>query len=284
MKRIATIGFFDGVHIGHQYLFDHLRAEADQQGLSPLIVTFDTHPRAVLQADYLPRLLTTTEERKALLEQYGEVLILPFEQVQPLTALQFMQFLREQHQVSMLLMGYDHRFGSDRLTRAQDYRRAGEQVGIQVLTESEFVDGEWHVSSTEIRAALESGNIALANELLGRSYALSGKVVHGKGLGRTIGFPTANIQPSDPYKIIPSCGVYMARVNTPTMDDAPAFVNIDPQGIIEAHIPSFKGDLYGAQLELHFVRFLREERHFSSLEDLQAQIKDDIDSILRQDV
>ena len=238
----------------------------------------------MLQADYLPRLLTTTEERKALLEQYGEVLILPFEQVQPLTAQQFMQFLREQYLVSMLLMGYDHRFGSDRLTRAQDYRHAGERVGIEVLTESEFVDGEWHVSSTEIRAALENGNIALANELLGRSYAITGKVVHGKGLGRTIGFPTANIQPSDPYKIIPSCGVYMARVNTPTMDDAPAFVNIDPQGIIEAHIPSFKGDLYGAQLELHFVRFLREERHFSSLEDLQAQIKDDIDSILRQDV
>ena len=281
MKRIATIGFFDGVHKGHQFLFEHLRKEADERGLEPLIVTFDTHPRAVLQSDYMPQILTSLPEREALLKEYGEVLVLPFEKVQPLTAAEFMTYLHDEQDVSVLLMGYYHRFGSDRLTRIQDYRRMA-PAGMEVMTLPEFVEGEWHVSSTEIRQALMNGNILVANELLGRPYALLGKVVHGKGMGRTIGFPTANIEPLDPHKIIPRRGVYVARVNTPTINDALAFVNIDPNGIIEAHIPSFKGDLYGAQLQLRFVRFLREERQFSTLEDLKEQIKEDIDSILRQ--
>lgn len=279
--KIATIGFFDGVHKGHQFLFEHLRKEADQRGLSPLIVTFDTHPRAVLQSDYMPHLLTSLSERETLLQTYGEVVVFPFEQVQPLTAAQFMAYLRDKYEVSVLMMGYDHRFGSDRLTHIQDYRRIGETIGMEVISLSEFVDGEWHVSSTEIRQALINGNILVANELLGRPYAILGKVVHGKGVGRTIGFPTANIEPLDPQKIVPRRGVYVARVNTPTVNDAMAFVNIDKDGIIEAHIPSFKGDLYNAQLKLRFVRFLRDERHFASLEDLKEQIKEDIDSILR---
>ena len=283
MKCIATIGFFDGVHRGHQFLFEHLRTMAEERDLTPLIVTFEQHPRAVLDADYQPRLLTSLEERKAQLSKYGEVLVLPFEQIQPLTAAEFMTWLKEEHGVTTLLMGYDHRFGSDRLKRPQDYRRIGEQCGVEVITLSEYVEGEWHVSSTEIRAALENGNIAVANELLGYPYTLRGRVVHGKGIGRTLGFPTANIEPIDARKVIPKAGVYVALINTPLMDDAPAFVNIDRQGIIEAHIPSFKGDLYEQILKLRFVRFLREERHFTSLEDLKNQIKADIDSSLRQE-
>jgi riboflavin kinase/FMN adenylyltransferase len=180
-------------------------------------------------------------------------------------------------------MGYDHRFGSDRLKHPQEYRHAGEQEGIEVITMSEYVDGEWHVSSTEIRAALENGNIAMANELLGRPYSLKGMVVHGKAIGRTIGFPTANIQPDDNSKIIPKSGVYMVNVHTPMMDDAPAFVNIDPNKLIEAHIPSFRGNLYDQHLELRFVRWLREERHFEDLEALRKQIKADVDNIRRPD-
>ena len=283
MRRIATIGFFDGAHKGHQFLFEHLRQEADQRGLTPLIVTFQQHPRVLLQSDYVPQLLTTAEERLALLGAYGEVLMLPFEEIQSLTAAEFMTLLRDRYEVSVLLMGYDHRFGADRLHRPQDYRRIGETLGIEVLTMSEYVEGELHVSSTEIRLALENGNIAVANELLGRPYSLSGTVVHGKAFGRTIGFPTANIQPTDPHKIIPKAGVYMARMDTPTMDNAPAFVNIDPQGIIEAHIPSYKGDLYGRLMEIRFERFIRDERRFDSAEALRRQIKDDIDNILRPD-
>ncbi len=283
MKHIATIGFFDGVHKGHQFLFEHLRAEAAQRGVAPLIITFDTHPRAVLQADYVPQLLTTVEERKALLSKYGEVVVLPFAEVQPLTAGQFMQRLHDAYEVTTLLMGYDHQFGSDRLTRPQDYRRIGAEHGIEVVSLPEYTEGEWHVSSTEIRAALLTGNIALTTELLGRLYSITGTVVHGKGIGHTIGFPTANIRPNDPHKILPMSGVYAARVNIPTMDQAQAFVNIDKNGLIEVYIPSFKGDLYGQMLKLHFEQFLREEKHFTSLEDLQQQIKADVDNILRRE-
>lgn len=281
MSRIATIGFFDGVHKGHQFLFARLRALAEERGLAPLIVTFDTHPRAVLDADYIPQLLTSREEREKHLEQYGEVLMLPFADIQPLTALEFMTRLRDEYQVSVLLMGYDHRFGSDRLKHPQDYRRVGEQCGVEVLTLSEYVENEWHVSSTEIRLALENGNIVMANELLGRPYTLRGRVVHGKALGRTIGFPTANIAPLDPLKVIPKTGVYLAYVDTPTRDNTPSFVNIDTNRLIEVYVPSFKGDLYDQILKIRFVRFLREERHFETLEELQAQIKEDVDSILR---
>lgn len=297
MDRIATIGFFDGVHSGHRYLFERLRSEAEARGLQPLIVTFDCHPRSVLQSDYVPQLLTTLEERKALLEPFGEVVVLSFEQVQPLTAAQFMALLHKRYQVSVLLMGYDHRFGSDRLHAPADYRRTGEKTGVEVITTGAFQDGEWHVSSTEIRSALSNGNIALANELLGRPYSLCGTVIHGKGIGRRLGFPTANIQPDDRCQIIPKSGVYAALVNTPTMDNAPAFVNIgtnptvagltdsgvDAPVSIEVHIPSFKGDLYDQRLELRFMQYLREEKRFESVEALRDQIKADVDSILRRE-
>jgi len=283
LNKIATIGFFDGVHKGHRFLFEQLCSEADKRGLEPLLITFDTHPRAVLHSDYQPQLLSSLEERKALLRAYAEVMVLPFAAIKDLTAQQFMSRMRTEWNVSVLLMGYDHTFGSDRLKRSQDYRRIGAEIGMEVLTMEEFTDGEWHVSSTEIRQALENGNIALANELLGRPYSLTGQVVHGKAIGRTIGFPTANILPDDPQKIIPKPGVYMAHVDTPTMDSAPAFVNIDHQHTIEVHIPSFKGDLYDRHLEVRFAQYLRDEKHFETLEQLQLQIREDIDSILRRD-
>ena len=278
MSKIATIGFFDGVHKGHRYLFKQLDKMAAERGLVPLIVTFEEHPRSVLQSDYLPQLLTTTDERRALLSAYGEVIMLPFADVQALTAAQFMEILHTQYDVTVLLMGYDHRFGSDRLRRPQDYRRIGAQYGIEVLTMSEFTDGEWHVSSSEIRTALESGNIALANELLGRPYALRGTVVHGKGLGRTIGFPTANIQPLSEQTIVPKPGVYEVEVQSEGVQ-AKGMCNIDTNRTIEVHIPSFQGDLYGDTLKVRFVRFLREEKQMNGLDDLRRQLTEDLASI-----
>jgi len=281
VNRIATIGFFDGVHKGHQFLFEHLRSEAAARGLEPLIITFESHPRATLESDYMPRLLTTLDERRALLQAYGEVVVLPFEEIQPLTAALFMAQLREEYNVTTLLMGYDHRFGSDRLKHPQDYRRVGQQCGIEVLTMNEYIDGEWHVSSTEIRSALEYGNIAMANELLGRPYSLSGEVVHGKALGRELGFPTANIVPSEPLKVLPKAGVYVVKVIGENLE-VRGFCNIDTRGGIEVHMPNFKGDLYGQQLTIQFLQFLREEKQFTNLEELRQQIKADIDNSLRQ--
>ena len=254
--------------------------------MEPLIITFDVHPRAVLQSDYMPQLLTTLDERKALLRTYAEVVVLPFADIHALTAAEFMERIKAQYEVSVLLMGYDHQFGSDRLRKPQDYRRVGEQCGIEVLTMPEFVAGEWHVSSTEIRQALENGNIAVANELLGRPYSLTGLVVHGKGIGHTIGFPTANVQPDDPCQIIPKAGVYVGKIKNSKLkiqnSELPAFVNIDTKGVIEVHIPAFKGDLYGQPMTIQFMRFLREERQFKNLEALREQIKADIDSIRHQ--
>ena len=279
MLKIATIGFFDGVHKGHRYLFNQLDKIGVERGLSPLIVTFEEHPRVALQSDYMPHLLTTADERRTLLSAYGEVLMLSFAGIQTLTAAEFMQRLKDEYAVSVLLMGYDHRFGSDKLKHPQDYRRIGQALGIEVLTMKEYVEGEWHVSSTEIRAALENGNIAVANELLGRPYALRGTVVHGKGLGRQIGFPTANIQVNDPHKIIPKSGVYEVSVHAHALDWTPGFLNIDAHQVIEVHIPSFKGDLYGEQLDVRFTKRIRDERQFDTIDALCAQIKADVDSI-----
>lgn len=281
MNRIATIGFFDGVHKGHRFLFEQLQKQAKEKNLAPLIVSFRDHPRAVLKSDFVPQLLSSVEERETLLQRYGEVLMLDFKDVQPLTAEQFMVFLRDQYQVTTLLMGYDHHFGSDHLHRPQEYHYLGERIGVAVLTMPEFTDSEFHVSSTDIRAALREGKVVMAAELLGRPYTIIGEVVHGKGLGRTIGFPTANIRPLAPEKITPKSGVYMVRVDTPHNDNTIAFANIDQNGLIEVNIPSFKGDLYGEHLKIRFVRFIREEKHFDSLEELKAQLKEDIDSILR---
>ena len=269
------------MHKGHRYLFKQLNEEAAARGLKPLIVTFEEHPRAVLQSDYIPRLLSSKEARKALLSAYGEVLMLPFSEIQPLTAQQFMQRLKEEYGVEVLLMGYDHRFGSDRLKHPQDYRRVGAEIGIEVLTSKEFSEGEWHVSSTEIRAALENGNIALANDLLGRPYSIRGTVVHGKGIGRTIGFPTANLQLTDPHVIIPCAGVYAVEVTGYGLQ-VTGICNIDAKGTIEVHILDYKGDLYDQPLDIQFERFIREERQFESLDELQQQIKADVDSSLHR--
>ena len=277
MSKIATIGFFDGVHKGHRFLFKHLDRLAAERGLAPLIVTFEQHPRMVLQADYMPQLLSSTDERRALLSAYGEVIMMPFEQIQSMTAEQFMELLHTKYDVTVLLMGYDHRFGSDRLVKPQQYRMLGEKIGIEVLTDQEFVDGEYHVSSTEIRTALESGNIAVANDLLGRPYSLRGTVVHGKGLGRTIGFPTANIEPLDPKMIIPKPGVYAVQARAYAFEWTPAIMNIGEA--LEVYIPNFQGDLYGQPLDVRFLRFLRNEKRMNSLEELKTQIAEDLSNL-----
>lgn len=159
----------------------------------------------------------------------------------------------------------------------------------------EYQDGTQHVSSTEIRTALEKGDVERAKELLGRPYALFGKVVHGKGLGRTIGFPTANIEPEEPNKIIPMAGVYEVKVKGERLKDegvnelanervsglgVRGMCNIDSQGVIEVHLLGYKGNLYGQNLTIQFMQFIRKERQFHSLDELQQQIKADVDSSL----
>ncbi len=279
MPAIATIGFFDGVHTGHRYLFSQLRKLADEFDERPLIFTFLQHPRSVLTYD-CPPLLTTVEEREQLLGQFGDVHFFDFAEVQPLTALQFLDYLADRWKVRHLLMGFNHQFGSEGRLTDEQYAAYAEQVGIRVIRALPHSEGDLRPSSTRIRNLLAQGDIQAANRLLGYEYMLSGRVAHGRMIGRQIGFPTANIVP-DPDKLVPAPGVYKVIVNGQL-----ALVNIgtnptvgNTHQTIEVHIPGFSGDLYNQQLTLHFTHRIREERHFDSLDELKQQIQRDYETL-----
>ena len=280
MPRIATIGFFDGVHRGHRFLFAQLLELAHERHLEPLIVTFDRHPKEVLTG-VCPPMLTTYEERQLLLAHYAEVRVLPFADVQGLTAEQFMRYLQEQEQVEVLLMGYDHCFGSDRLKGFSEYEAVARRVGLHVERAHECLVDSLPVSSSRIRKLLHEGQIKQVNRLLGYTYSLTGIVEHGNAIGAQIGFPTANICiQSD--KLLPMSGVYAVLANVNGVEYK-ALANIGTNPTVgndylslEVHLLDFKGDLYDKQLTISFLSFLRKERKFNSLAELQSQIAEDI--------
>ena len=280
MPRIATIGFFDGVHRGHRFLFAQLLELAHERHLEPLIVTFDRHPKEVLTG-VCPPMLTTYEERQLLLAYHAEVRVLPFADVQGLTAEQFMRYLQEQEQVEVLLMGYDHCFGSDRLKGFSEYEAVARRVGLHVERAHECLVDSLPVSSSRIRKLLHEGQIKQVNRLLGYTYSLTGIVEHGNAIGAKLGFPTANICiQSD--KLLPMSGVYAVLANVNGVEYK-ALANIGTNPTVgndylslEVHLLDFKGDLYDKQLTISFLSFLRKERKFNSLAELQSQIAEDI--------
>ena len=280
MPRIATIGFFDGVHRGHRFLFAQLLELAHERHLEPLIVTFDRHPKEVLTG-VCPPMLTTYEERQLLLAHHAEVRVLPFANVQGLTAEQFMRYLQEQEQVEVLLMGYDHCFGSDRLKGFSEYEAVARRVGLHAERAHECLVDSLPVSSSRIRKLLHEGQIKQVNRLLGYTYSLTGIVEHGNAIGAQIGFPTANICiQSD--KLLPMSGVYAVLANVNGVEYK-ALANIGTNPTVgndylslEVHLLDFKGDLYDKQLTISFLSFLRKERKFNSLAELQSQIAEDI--------
>lgn len=289
VSAIATIGFFDGVHQGHRYLFDQLRKYADQYDERPLIFTFLQHPRSVLAKD-CPPLLTTVQEREQLLGQFGDVHFFDFAEVQPLTAAQFLDYLADRWKVRHLLMGYNHHFGSDGHMTDDQYESVAQNYGIHIVRAQPFSENGSTPSSTVIRKLLIQGDIHEANKLLGYEYAMTGRVVHGRMIGRKIGFPTANIVP-EPDKLVPAAGVYKAVVSAnnvwPVTDSEKlALVNIgtnptvgNTHQTIEVHIPGFDGDLYNQSLTMHFSTRLRAEKCFASLDELKAQIQKDYETI-----
>lgn len=286
MPAIATIGFFDGVHKGHRYLFEQLRGFAEQLDERVLIFTFLQHPRSVLTHD-CPPLLTTTEEREQLLGNFGDVHFFDFAEVQPLTALQFLDYLADRWKVRHLLMGYNHHFGSDGRMSDEQYAAYAAQVGITILRAQPYSDADLRPSSTKIRNFLLQGNIAEANRLLGYDYQLTGRVVHGRMIGRQIGFPTANIMPATD-KLIPAAGVYKVAISNQqsAISGQLALVNIgtnptvgNTHQTIEVHIPGFEGDLYNQTLTLQFIERIRGEQRFASLDELQAQIRKDLSNL-----
>jgi riboflavin kinase/FMN adenylyltransferase len=278
--RIATIGFFDGVHRGHRFLFAQLKELAHEHDLEPLIFTFDRHPREVLTG-VSPAMLTTSMERQHLLALHAEVRVLDFADVQTLTAEQFMQYLHEQENVDILLMGYDHRFGSDQLKGFSEYEKVARRVGMRVERAHECLVDGLPVSSTRIRKLLHEGQMKEVNRLLGYKYSLSGVVEHGNGIGRQIGFPTANIRIQS-NKLLPMSGVYSAQALVDGKSIV-AIVNIgnnptvgNDKISVESHLIDFYGNLYSKEVVLNFDLFIRSEKKFASLNELQEQIAKDL--------
>ena len=282
---IATTGFFDGVHCGHRLVIERLVSEARKRGDESLVVTFWPHPRAVLQNGARElRLLTTLEEKKALLAALGVSRVEVLDFTRSFAALTAEQFLRDVLQdrfgVTTLLMGYDNRVGSDRLTASQ-LRPLAEAMGIELVELEPLGISPTHISSTVIRRLLENGDIASATAMLGYGYSLTGVVVAGNRLGRTIGFPTANMRLYEPLKLIPGRGVYVVEVHV-LGQTWRGMTNIGLRPTvggtfttIETHILDFDEDIYGLPLTITFLRRLRDEVHFPSLEELKAQLERD---------
>jgi len=316
---VVTTGFFDGVHLGHRHVLETVVSAARERGEEAIVVTFWPHPRTVLQQDAREfRLLSSLEEKKALLAACGidRVEVLPFtREFAALTAAQYIDLLRERYGASLVVMGYDNRIGSDRKTawevcppstvasRPLPCAGASHQLWappsytaegghglsedtppmpeITVVDECHSERSEESISSTQIRKALEEGRVEDANGMLGYEYGLYGVVVAGNRLGRTIGFPTANMQLYEPLKLVPLNGVYAVEVEVqghlyrgmcnigvrPTVDGKVR--------TIETHILDFDEEIYGLPLRLHFLRRIRDERKFPSLEALKEQLEKD---------
>lgn len=286
-KTIAgTVGFFDGVHLGHRFLIEQLKLYASELQLPSAVITFPVHPRKVLVPDFKLELLNHFEEKLHQLESTGVdyCYVLDFtKDLSSLTAKRFIQeVLRNQLKLQRLLVGYDHRFGKDRSEGINAYIQYGQEAGIQVLKAESLLIDDQHVSSTRIRQLLQEGQVADAAKLLSYPYQLEGIVGAGNRIGRTIGFPTANIEVFHPEKVIPAIGIYAAWVYVNEVrHQAMLYIGSRPsiEGAselrIEANLLHFDGDLYGQTLQVEFVQFLREDKKFDSLEQLKAQLEAD---------
>lgn len=273
---VATIGMFDGVHLGHQYVLQQVMKTARERGLQSMAITFDHTLRKEL-------LLTTLDEKQALMQQLGidRTEVLPFtDALKMMTAREFMQkVLKERFDVRVLLIGYDNRFGYGRSEGFADYVCYGRELGIDVVQ----LSAQGTVSSSLIRQQLKEGRVAEAAHLLGHPYLLEGRVEHGEHIGTRLGYPTANLMPSDGQQLIPASGVYAVRV---TLDHQPtlyaAMMNIghrptfDGQHTtLEVHVFHLNENLYGHQLTVHFIERLRDEQRFDSEEALVHQLESD---------
>lgn len=283
---VATIGFFDGIHLGHRYLIKQVCEIADQRGYKAAVVTFPVHPRQIVR--YKPdfKLLTTWEEKLSILSDSGldYCIALDFtEKLAALSAKDFMLFLKNEFNVKLLLVGYDHRFGHNRSEGFPDYVRYGEELGIKVLLNEVYKTDENEViSSSLIRNSLLLGKVSDAAKLLGYYYYLEGIVVSGRQLGRQIGYPTANLKVGSPDKVIPADGVYAVWV---TIDGKKyggmlsigvrPTVNNGTDRTIETHIFNFDSDIYGKTIRISFVSYIRLEEKFGTIDELIAQLHKD---------
>ena len=294
VSQVATIGFFDGVHRGHCSLLSLVVRQAAQRNRQSTVVTFDIHPRQLVNPDFQPLLLTTLDEKLQLLSLQGidRVAVLHFdEQMASLSARDFMSVvLSRQLNVDTLVLGYDSRFGHGRTAGFADYEAYGRSMGIDVLRATPLLsDDGTPVSSSLVRNLLLSGNIAQANDALGRRYSLTGNVVEGFHEGRRLGFPTANLALADRQRLVPGRGVYAVWAElTGYSEPMPAMMNIGTRPTyngssqtLEVHIIGYEGDLYGQDVTVTFAERIRSEQPFDSPSALASQLQLDRKACIR---
>ena len=288
---VVATGFFDGVHTGHRLVIEQLVQAAAVRGDESMVVTFWPHPRNVLQKEARSlRLLTTLAEKQALLRGLGvdKVEVLRFtKDFSSMTTEEYLRMLIEDYGAKTVLLGYDNRMGCD-AADPDEVARTAQRLGLEVIRTEMIPSAQgFAVSSTKIRQRLEAGDVKGASEMLGYGYSLHGVVVSGNRLGRTIGFPTANMQLYEPLKLIPGNGVYFVRVRTLDRDfygmcniGCRPTVSSGSSRTIETNIFGFEEDIYGLDIELSFIERIREERRFDSLEELRVQLEKDRDACL----
>ncbi len=288
---VVATGFFDGVHVGHRLVIEQLVKAAAARGDESMVITFWPHPRNVLQKEARSlRLLTTLTQKKQMLLELGvdRVEVLPFtKDFSAMTMEDYLRHIMKEFGATAVLLGYDNRIGCDAADSDQVARMA-ESLGLEVIrTEMVSSGAGVAVSSTKIREKLEAGDVCSANQMLGYNYSMHGVVVAGNRLGRTIGFPTANMELYEPLKLVPGNGVYFVRVNVldrtlygmcniglrPTVASGNART-------IETNIFDFNEDIYGLDIDIAFVSRIREEKKFDSLEELKHQLELDRDTCL----
>lgn len=284
-KSVITIGTFDGVHMGHKKILDKVISEAKHRNEESLVLTFYPHPRFILNENANVKLLNTIDEKADLLNKTGlsSLIIHPFDkEFADLSAEEFIKkILINQLNISKIIIGYDHRFGKNRSADINDLIQFGAKYNFDVEQISAQELNDIAVSSTKIRTALINGEITLANNYLGYSYSFSGKVIKGNQLGRTIGFPTANIQINEFFKLIPKNGVYIVKclVNKQSIN---GIMNIGNRPTlngtsqsIEVHLLNFDQSIYDSEITVELLEFIRNEQKFESLEALKHQIEKD---------
>ena len=279
---VVTIGTFDGVHLGHQKIIKRLVTEADSRHLESVVLTFFPHPRMVLQKDANIKLINTIAEKETILKSFGlsKLVVNPFtKEFSRMTAEDFVkEILVKQLMAKHVIIGYDHHFGRNRNANIEDLRHFGETYKFTVEEiPAQDVD-DVAVSSTKIRTALQEGDIETANVFLNYNFMLSGKVVKGKGLGKTINYPTANLKIEDDYKLIPKNGVYIVK-STINHKEVYGMMNIGfnptvngQHKTIEVHFLNFKENLYDKEIKVELLKRIRNEIKFNTLSDLKAQI------------
>lgn len=284
-KTVVTLGTFDGVHIGHKKIIERLIQSASDENCESLVLTFFPHPRMVLQNNSDIKLLNTIEEKTKLLEKAGldNLIIHPFDQqFSQLTAEEFVKTILVDHfNIKKIIIGHDHRFGKNRTADIHDLINFGKIYNFDVEQISAEEIDEVSISSTKIRNALLEGNIKLANDYLGYNYFLSGKIIKGKQLGRTINFPTANLKIQEDYKLIPENGVYIVKSFIEN-NEVFGMMNIGTNPTvngqnqsIETYFLNFNSDLYDKEISIELLQRIRSEVKFESFEALKTQLEKD---------